>query len=538
MGSPMASKRVLMVSESLRRGGLETRLWTQARALRRAGHNVVLATASPEVPKALAEAVEAVHAGLAIGADASSWRCAKAAEALARRIFEQHVDVVHAHPYVSLLPGAMAAALAEVPLLVTAHGPTSFVGGPNVDMVLFNGVLPYASTVEVVSEELKALMPTELWPRLQVRPNCVEVECLGRANRVADGPWAFVGRLEDSKSQAFETLVRWSPALGIKTWHVWGEGREQEALVKRLHETTPEVQVKFLGWSDDVASALRDGYAGVAGMGRVALEAAAMELPFILAGYSQVHGLLSDERFEGWAWSNFSGRGAEAVTSEQLAAELRKVSSAGLKRLRALVEATHDVAKSVGPYEAMLNEARVEPLARARMLQIHGLMRRSDASADAPGWAMDPALSGAISALLRQAAEPFLPTVAYQITQAVEASVLAAVAPLKAQLAASDQTAQGVASALAALEQQVTNLARQYASLVQQQVSVGQLQAEFGQRQSGLGQQQVEFARRQAAVAEQLTALSQRVSELKEALPRPLVEQTKEVVARLRKRPW
>lgn len=215
--APPRSLTVLVVSETLTRGGLETRLLTQGTALVSRGHRVLYATASADVPAPLAALAHKTFPGLALGLAAPARQCADAAETLASIIHEHEVDVVHAHPFASLVGAGLGAALAGVPLTVTAHGPSSFTGPPNLDAAVFDLVLPYASSIRLVSEELKGLMPTALWPHLHVVPNTIDLARftpLKSAPR--SGPWAFLGRLDDGKSRAAETFIRWAPRWASK----------------------------------------------------------------------------------------------------------------------------------------------------------------------------------------------------------------------------------------------------------------------------------------------------------------------------------
>lgn len=395
---------VLVVSETLTRGGLETRLLTQGTALVARGHRVLYATASPEVPGPLAALAERSFTRLGLGLASSANDCADAAEELARIIREHEVDVVHAHPFASLVGAGLGAALAGVPLTVTAHGPTSFTGPPNLDAAIFDVVLPYASSIRLVSEELRALLPTALWPRLRLVPNAVDLARFQRLQAPpARGPWAFIGRLDDGKSRAAAQLIDWAPALGIDAVHIVGAGAEAEALQRRA--ASSGVDVKLLGWRDDVAELLRGGYAGVAGMGRVVLEAAALGLPCILAGYEHLHGLVTPERFPAIAFSNFSGRGLPpAASADSLALELRQLDDGKRGALRALLEASHDEAKLVRRNEALLAEARVVEEARPAVLQLHGLLRR--APVGPTPWVQDPDIALGLEQLARRHGVP------------------------------------------------------------------------------------------------------------------------------------
>lgn len=455
---PAKPMTVLVVSEMLARGGLETRLLTQGTALVARGHKVLYATASPEVPGPLAALARHTFPRLALGLSSSARACADAAEELARIIREHEVDVVHAHPFASLVGAGLGAALAGVPLTVTAHGPTSFTGPPNLDAALFDAVLPYASEIRLVSEELKALMPTALWPRLRVVPNAVDLARFQPLREVPKrGRWAFIGRLDDGKSRAAAQLIDWAPALGIQAIDVIGTGAEAEALQR--HAARAGVEVKLLGWRDDVAELLRDGYAGVAGMGRVVLEAAALGLPCVLAGYEQLHGLVTPERFPSIAFSNFSGRGVRAIDDpRELAEALRRFDDGQRKVLRATIQASHDEAKLVQENEALLASARVVEDARPALLQLQGLFRR--AAPDETPWALDHGIAVGLDRLTRRPGEAPGSRTTAQIAALVDANTRRALAQEHQALAA--QVAE-LRAAVTALTEQVTVIARQQA---------------------------------------------------------------------------
>lgn len=441
-------KTVLVVSEALTRGGLETRLLTQGRALVARGHRVIYATASDTVAAPLAAIASATYAGLPMGAGVSARTSAEAAERLADIIRDEKVDVVHAHPFTTLTVGAMGAALAGVPLTVTAHGPSSFATSSNLENTLYDFVLPFAASIRVVSHELTGLILIAFSSRMHVLPNTVDLEHFTFSSSLPKkGPWAFVGRLADGKSLALETLVRAGAQLGIDEVHVIGSGTD-EAAVRAQFEGAP-VKVEFIGWRDDISELLREGYAGVVGMGRVVLEAAALGLPCILAGYGQLHGAVTAERFKAFAFTNFSGRGMPAVDIDTLRAQLSALDDAGLSAVRRLVEAEHDEARLVHTNEELLGAAVVDEEARTRMLQLFAAFRRAEPG-DVP-WQLDYALTMRLRQLTRRPGMPFVQNTLADVNALVEAH---------ANRVASEQNKQleALTKSVAQLQQQLTAL--------------------------------------------------------------------------------
>jgi glycosyltransferase involved in cell wall biosynthesis len=448
---------VLVVSETLTQGGLETRLFTQATALAARGHRVLYATASPSVPAPLAALATETFPGIpGLGLGATAAQAADGAEQLAAIVRAHRADVVHAHPFASLVPAGMGAALAGAPLTVTAHGPSSFTGSPNFDVALFDVVLPYSASIRLVSEELRALVPTALWPRLHVVPNTVDLARFQQLSSVPrGGPWAFVGRLADGKSRALETLLRWAPHLGITAVHVVGDGPERTTI--ETAAASAGVTVEFLGWRDDLPRLLSGGYAGVVGMGRVVLEATALGLPCILAGYEHLHGLVTPSRFPSVAFSNFSGRGVPALDEPaSLAKELADFDDQARARVRSLVAATHNEATVVTINEALLAQASPREDGRPGLLQLHALFRRT-----APGgfpWAIDPSLSERLAALTRRPGQPTATATAERTAALVDVRVRVTLAEERAAWTA--QLAE-IRRGLEALGQQLDALVRE-----------------------------------------------------------------------------
>ncbi|MCY1082061.1 glycosyltransferase family 4 protein [Archangium lansingense] len=404
----MADRRnILIVSENLLRGGLETRVLTQSRALVAAGCRVHFATSSSTVPAPLEAIASSVHPGLSLGAAATAFECAEASRQLAKLIAEKEIGLVHAHPFASLLPGAMAAALAQVPMLVTLHGASSFLGGPNYDVTLFDFVLPYASEIHVVSEELGSFVPQALAPRRSVMPNSVDLTLFPPVKRVESGPWAVFSRLEDGKEQAILEFLRMGRQLGFSKVHIFGGGQSEARFQEAIAAEGLGELVELHPWCDDPAAQLAQGYAGVAGMGRVVLEAVAMRLPCVLLGYEEVHGVVTPANLDELAWSNFSGRGIPAASLDVVRRGLAQVSDEMLTDLRSLMVEKHDEARLVTRHLRSIDSASINEEARARLLQVVSLMRRTRQRHAHP-WFVDPDLQSTLALILRRPTEPEL----------------------------------------------------------------------------------------------------------------------------------
>jgi glycosyltransferase involved in cell wall biosynthesis len=173
---------------------------------------------------------------------------------------------------------------------------------------------------EEVADEARAQQPRA---RIQLLRNPVDLSLIGPVSASADGDWALVGRLDGDKLPGmmhFLDLMSLVRPLGRV--RVFGRGESEETLKEWVERRGHAGSVSWEGFKADLPAQLAHGFAGVAGMGRVLLEAAAMNLPFILVGYDGTKRLVSASELEGLAARNYSGRGLRTIGADRLAQHL------------------------------------------------------------------------------------------------------------------------------------------------------------------------------------------------------------------------
>ena len=321
---------ILVVTEQFTFGGLETQLLGFVRHLQRLGHRVSFAVSvggdSPRLRDCVGGRVLSVPLPPAMtGADGLA-----AAQTIADFCRREGCDFLHLHPFRSLAVGALAAALARLPFVLTLHGPGNLIldAGAGSGVWLAHAILPAAARVFCVCEEL-ARMVAEIAPRArrEVLLNGVDISRSLPARRDPAGPWAVISRLDSDKLSgvrfALEALLsNGQPDLRAR---VLGDGSCRAELAHWLAAQALGRRVTLEGHSDALDRDLRDGFAGVAGMTRVVLEAGAMGLPILLAGRDGVCGLVRRSEMDGLADANFSGRGRALATPQTLALDMEEL---------------------------------------------------------------------------------------------------------------------------------------------------------------------------------------------------------------------
>ena len=307
-------KRILIAMEQFTVGGLETHVRGEIRELAGLGYEVHLAVGEIFQDALLPETVASVtQVSFDVGATVVSF--VETVEQIRSVIVEQAIDVVHVHPFASIVPVAIAAVLENRPLIVTLHGPASLTSyGVLEKFLLLSVVLPAASLVVAVSPEVGRLVAPYLSEgRLAEIPNGVEVPpAAGVGPSPEEAPWLLVSRLDEQKIVGVSDFLRKAGRCGAGAIQIVGDGPARAALERFVADEALSEVVSFLGERTDTDRLMRAA-AGVAGMGRVVLEAVAARRPAVLVGYDGVKGVVDLPLLEAASQANFSGRGMPTV---------------------------------------------------------------------------------------------------------------------------------------------------------------------------------------------------------------------------------
>lgn len=317
-------KKILVISEAFRGGGLETQIAGQARVLASRGVDLVLATGSSadEVPEGI---FVATIPGVPMGSGVTFLELRETIARLVGFARSEGVDAIHAHPFFSSVVGLFVAQQARLPLVLTLHGPLSVSGmlAPLPDLIFRSAALRCASGVLCVSPEVQLLCKAAGSSDTLLLPNGVALPAEEFVEVANDAPWMWAGRIDDAKLVGLLDLIDRMKPLD-RTLDVFGDGPAIEALRSRVEAEPAASFVRLCGWRSDLPNIMAD-YSIVAGMGRVLLEAAARDKPCLLVGYDGVKGLLDEARLEEAAFCNLSGRGLPTLDDPSLAADLERL---------------------------------------------------------------------------------------------------------------------------------------------------------------------------------------------------------------------
>jgi glycosyltransferase involved in cell wall biosynthesis len=323
------------------------------------------------------DALRAAAAGRVLGLEWPQPAAATldAVEQMADFCRAQDAHLLHLHPFATLSLGGLAAARLGLPYVLTLHGPSNLHASTQGDPLLLQRIAKGAAHVFCVCQELvDSVLETGATDRVSSLPNAVDLAQWRPAARAASGPWAVVGRLDDDKVASVRQalLMLCAPPHGAQA-RVFGDGGARGGLERWLADQPWGARVRLEGHREDLAAVLGEGFAGVAGMTRVVLEAGALGLPVLLAGYDGVKGLVAAADMPALAYRNFSGRGLPPVDRETLAAQMADLAARPERfQLRPWIEAHADQSRIWARYLEEVAELRaprsVRPAAWSRLL--------------------------------------------------------------------------------------------------------------------------------------------------------------------------
>lgn len=385
-GNESVGKSLLIVTEMFELGGVETYIGGEVKELIRKGWEVHLVCGRRFSQTLVPEGLTSLTTGVEIDSSASISEFIRAVDKLVVLAKEKRVTAVHAHPFTSMFPALAVASILRIPYFVTLHGPSSIVGtyGPMYDFMLGSLVLPSASKVIAVSDEIQSLAaPYVRSDRLLVQHNAVGAPPGGEGSPGSDR-WLLVSRLDTAKIEGITQFTRMALLSGIPGIDICGSGSAQELLKTALESEINSGQVVLLGSSDNVTELMLD-YAGVAGMGRVVLEGLVADRPVVLVGYDGIKGVITPMLYRQAVARNFSGRGLPSVDAEDLACQLRELHAnrASRDELTRLVRTEHDPERIWSDFSEQLLACRAvqDDLVEEFVRQLRATHGDSDASA-------------------------------------------------------------------------------------------------------------------------------------------------------------
>lgn len=347
-------KRILVLTQFFKQGGLETNIITTIEYLKSFGHEFYLITSDD----AYLDVIETnLNDTLLLNSREFNEPDEKVIEQVRGYIKKNNINLVFLHPYKSYTIGALASLLEGIPYFVFVHGPVNL-NVENYKDFLFNKyfTFPNAQQVYSVSKELKTILSNNFHLESQILLNPINVEKFSQTLKTKKNGFLFIGRLDGDKVQGLKDVISFVelfnnqlPSNRKKRLVVVGEGTEKQSLINWLDEQRKDYKewVIFAGYKENVEDFICEVEI-VFGMGRVVLESLMMGVQTVLVGYDGIKGLIKLENVEEISQCNFSGRGMNRVSNQELLEQIKQLEvSNNIDRITEVLKESYDI-KRVG----------------------------------------------------------------------------------------------------------------------------------------------------------------------------------------------
>lgn len=308
-------KNILAITQNFTGGGVESQLINQAKYFSKQGINIHLATSSSGdtiPPNIFASQLTNIK----LDGSASAAELMQSIDNIISFVNDKNIEVINAHPFLSALIAMPVAELTNLPLTYTIHGPTSlYFPKPNSisSLLLHLGLLNNCNAIICISKEMRLLTQCFTNNSIMLSPNSVELGIKYTHKPENNNNFMWAGRIDMEKSQGLIQLLDFIIEREGLNLNIYGDGPYRNELEKKYDNP----RIVFSGWYNSLSDVI-DNYNIVCGMGRVALEAAAVNRSVVLIGYNGIKGFLTKDLAQKAEFWNLSGRGMQNISNQAL----------------------------------------------------------------------------------------------------------------------------------------------------------------------------------------------------------------------------
>ncbi|WP_350557847.1 glycosyltransferase family 4 protein [Psychrobacter sp. CAL346-MNA-CIBAN-0220] len=305
-------------------GGLETRWMDEFQYLKKNNYQVSFLTPQQRFEPKISE-LFSIHKFIINDIDIAT-NFIKLVNHIINTIHNEHIQVLSIHMLDTFgCAAVMAAQICQIPVISTIHGTPDIYRRP-IERLFIQQLAGKSFSLSIsVSQHLKSIFLTEA-PLTTVIPNLINLGKYQYQPNNLKSAWLVVNRISPEKYPSILRFLQAANDCKITTVDIAGGGKCAE-LRKCIDSLNIELQVNFLGEIKDIAT-LIPKYAGVAGMGRVALEGLACHKPVcIVTPEGNLIGLVTINNLQSLKNYNFIGKGLVSIDNETFFAQLEAYKS-------------------------------------------------------------------------------------------------------------------------------------------------------------------------------------------------------------------
>lgn len=347
------SKNILICSETLKTGGVETAVYNQAIALKEKGNNVYILSDDGDYRKDLEK--KGIK-WLSHQFTTNNLFDIEKAEKIVSMIQKENIQEIHVHKIICIPFMLMVCAKTKIPYIVYIHevAPTIYdwfinscniLNGLALKLFFKNAYKIICITNKVKEYNQKQFkLPDDKYLIIKNSINFEIYKSNSNIEKKLPENFLIVSRLANEKwisvKNAVEVFCEYSDKTGINTkLTIIGEGEKEEELRNFIKSKPKNYKIEYKGATNEVAKIVNENDV-IFGLGRCVLEAMAIKRIAIISGYEKVKGIVKPENLELALEENLSGRNLKDLSIEEQVNELLALNH---EKIRNITESNYKI---------------------------------------------------------------------------------------------------------------------------------------------------------------------------------------------------
>ena len=337
-------KNILICTDSMGIGGVETAIYNQISAMIKKGHSVVLASRKgiyTEKVEKLGATVEDFDFTLE-----NNFNFKKIDEMI--KIVEKYgINEIHVEKYMCILTMFPVCMIKNIPYVAYIHDELNatydwYIYNYDIYEILFREYFHYANKIVAIKKDVidytSKRFNVEL-SKYKLINNSISFSLLGEAQPVQNiKKFLLISRLDEEKLQSVKNaivfFIKYCDTTNKEaSLSILGDGNFYDEIKQFVkNKNIKEYDINFLGQSSDVPSVISE-HDVVLGMGRCIIETIAMKRLAIVSGYEEISGIITQNNIMDMMDTNFNGKNLRKETLDDMIKNISNLSADEINKI-------------------------------------------------------------------------------------------------------------------------------------------------------------------------------------------------------------
>ena len=339
------SKNILICTENLGTGGVETVVFNQSIALKEKGNNVYILSGDGEYKQKIEErGIEYIYYDFKVETTFDTQNVDK----IVTIIKEKNIDEIYVHKIICVPLMLMVCSKVKVPYVVYIHDELPeiydwFIDNFNIYDLSLKLFFKNAYKIICISENVKRYNQKRFGideSKYLVIKNSVNFDiykCNNKIQKNLPENFVIVSRIAHEKfisvKNSIELFCAYSDKVQFDTkLTIIGDGDRVDELIELFNSKKEKYNIEYKGATNDVVNIVNENDV-VLGINRCVLEAIAIKRIVVISGYENLKGIVKPENINLALKDNFSGNNLESLTLKEQVTELLSLSKEEIERI-------------------------------------------------------------------------------------------------------------------------------------------------------------------------------------------------------------